>query len=44
MNIPPLILMIFVGVLVAAGVYLTLERSLSRIFIGLSLMTNGINL
>ena len=44
MNIPPLILMVFVGLLVAAGVYLTLERSLSRIFIGLSLMTNGINL
>lgn len=44
MNVPPLILMIFVGVLVAAGTYLTLERSLSRIFIGLSLITNGINL
>lgn len=44
MNLPPLILMIFVGVLVAAGVYLTLERSLSRIFIGLSLITNGVNL
>lgn len=44
MNIPPIILMVFVGVLVAAGTYLTLERSLSRIFIGLGLITNGVNL
>lgn len=44
MNVPPLILMIFVGVLVSAGVYLTMERTLTRIFIGLSLITNGVNL
>ena len=40
---PSLFLFIFVGVLVGAGVYLTLERTLSRIFIGLALITNGVN-
>lgn len=34
---------ILVGVLVGCGVYLALERTLSRIFIGLSLITNGVN-
>lgn len=37
-------LVIAAGVLIAAGVYLTLERSLSRIVIGLSLLGNGVNL
>lgn len=32
------------AVLIATGVYLTLERSLSRIVIGLSLLGNGVNL
>ena len=40
---PSLGVFIFVGVLVGAGVYLTLERTLSRIFIGLALITNGVN-
>ncbi len=40
---PSLVVFIFVGVLVGAGVYLTLERTLSRIFIGLALITNGVN-
>lgn len=44
MNLPSLAILTLVGVLVAAGVYLTLERTLSRIFIGLSLITNGVNL
>src|SRR5690625_1526985 len=39
-----LALVLAAGVLIAAGVYLTLERSLSRIVIGLSLMSNGVNL
>ncbi len=41
---PPLAVFIFIGVLVGAGVYLSLERTLSRIFIGLALITNGVNL
>ncbi len=41
---PSLIILVFVGVLVGSGVYLALERTLSRIFIGLSLITNGVNL
>lgn len=32
------------GILIATGVYLTLERSLSRIVIGLSLLGSGVNL
>ncbi len=40
---PSFFLFVFVGVLVGAGVYLTLERTLSRIFIGLALITNGVN-
>ncbi len=40
---PSLAIFIFVGVLVGSGVYLTLERTLSRIFIGLALITNGVN-
>lgn len=40
---PSLVMLVFAGVLVAGGVYLTLERTLSRVVIGLSLLTNGIN-
>ena len=40
---PSFFLFVFVGVLVGAGGYLTLERTLSRIFIGLALITNGVN-
>lgn len=39
-----LALVLAAGILIAAGVYLTLERSLSRIVIGLSLLGNGVNL
>ena len=40
---PSLALLILVGVLVGAGVVLVLERSLSRIVIGVSLITYGVN-
>ena len=40
---PSLPLIILVGVLVGAGVILVLERSLSRIIIGVSLITYGVN-
>ena len=40
---PSLPLLILVGVLVGAGVILVLERSLSRIIIGVSLITYGVN-
>ena len=40
---PNLTLVIISGVLVAAGVYLLLERSLSRILIGVLLASNGVN-
>ena len=36
--------MIVTGVLIAAGVYLMLERSLTRILIGVLLAGNGVNL
>lgn len=39
-----LALVLAAGILIATGVYLTLERSLSRIVIGLSLLGNGVNL
>lgn len=39
-----LILAIVAGVLVAAGVYLLLERSLTRILLGILLASNGVNL
>lgn len=41
---PSFAMLLVSGVLVGAGVYLALERSLSRVFIGLSLITNGANL
>lgn len=40
---PALVVLIFAGVLVGAGIYLALERTLTRVFIGLALVTNGIN-
>lgn len=39
-----LALIILCGVLVAVGVYLILERSLSRIILGLAALSNGINI
>ena len=41
---PNLTLVITIAVLVAAGVYLLLERSLSRVIFGVILLGNGINL
>ena len=41
---PSIALFLFIGVLVGSGVYLTMERTLSRIFIGLALVTNGVDL
>ena len=39
-----LALLVLAAVLVAVGVYLMLERSLSRIVLGLGAMTNGVNI
>lgn len=39
-----LTLAITAGVLVAAGVYLVLERSLTRILLGILVLSNGVNL
>ncbi|MEV0426379.1 Na(+)/H(+) antiporter subunit C [Micromonospora sp. NPDC050495] len=41
---PTLVLVIAVGVLVATGVTLVLERSLTRILLGVILLGNGVNL
>lgn len=40
---PSLTLAIVAGVLVAAGVYLLTERSLTRILVGVVVMSNGVN-
>ena len=41
---PAAVLVIAIGVLVTTGVYLLLERSLTRVLIGFILLGNGINL
>ncbi|MFC3505150.1 Na(+)/H(+) antiporter subunit C [Micromonospora krabiensis] len=41
---PTLVLVVAVGVVVACGVNLLLERSLSRILLGVILLGNGVNL
>lgn len=41
---PSLVLVIVVGALIATGVYLLLERSLTRVLIGIALIGNGVNL
>ena len=41
--IPNLTLVVVSGVLVASGVYLLLERSLTRILVGVLLASNGVN-
>lgn len=41
---PNLILMLVAGVLIAAGVYLLLERSLTRILVGVVMASNGVNI
>lgn len=40
---PSLALVVVVGVLVGTGVYLLLERSLSRVVLGVTLVSNGVN-
>ncbi|MFC4554617.1 Na(+)/H(+) antiporter subunit C [Georgenia faecalis] len=40
---PSLALVLLVGVLVGTGVYLLLERSLTRIVVGIALISNGVN-
>jgi multicomponent Na+:H+ antiporter subunit C len=40
---PALVLVLTAGVLIGCGVYLLLERSLSRIVVGLLLIGNGVN-
>jgi multicomponent Na+:H+ antiporter subunit C len=40
---PALVLVLTAGALIGCGVYLLLERSLSRIVIGLVLVSNGVN-
>lgn len=41
---PNLLLCVVAGCLIAAGIYLILERSLSRILVGVLLAANGVNL
>jgi multicomponent Na+:H+ antiporter subunit C len=41
---PNLLLVIIVGVLIAAGVTLLLERNLTRVVLGVTLLSNGVNL
>jgi multicomponent Na+:H+ antiporter subunit C len=41
---PNLLLVIVVGVLFAAGVTLVLERNLTRVILGITLLSNGVNL
>ncbi|MDO5719686.1 MAG: Na(+)/H(+) antiporter subunit C [Actinomycetaceae bacterium] len=43
MTTPSLTMIVLAGVLVACGTYLVLERTLTRIVIGLSLMAHGVN-
>ena len=42
--VPDLILVVVVAVLVAGGIFLVQERSLSRVAVGLILVTNGVNI
>lgn len=41
---PDLLLVVVIAVLIGGGVYLLLERSLSRVLIGVVLLGNGVNL
>ena len=41
---PSMALVVVMGVLIATGVYLLLERSLTRVLIGVALVGNGVNL
>ncbi|GAB2919631.1 hypothetical protein GCM10027280_03340 [Micromonospora polyrhachis] len=44
MNSPNLVLVVVIGVLFACGVSLLLERSLTRVLLGIILLGNGVNL
>ena len=41
---PSLALVVLVGVFVGTGVYLLLERSLTRIIVGIAMISNGVNI
>jgi len=41
---PSLALVLLVAVLVGCGVYLLLERSLTRVIVGISMISNGVNI
>ncbi|GMA32748.1 Na(+)/H(+) antiporter subunit C [Litorihabitans aurantiacus] len=41
---PSLVLVVVMGALIATGVYLLLERSLTRVLIGVALVGNGVNM
>lgn len=41
---PAMVLVVVMGALIATGVYLLLERSLTRVLIGVALIGNGVNL
>jgi multicomponent Na+:H+ antiporter subunit C len=41
---PSVVLVVAIGVLIGCGVYLLLERSLSRVIVGVALIGNGVNL
>lgn len=41
---PSMVLVVVMGALIATGVYLLLERSLTRVLIGVALVGNGVNL
>ena len=43
-NSPSIVLVVVMGALIATGVYLLLERSLTRVLIGVALVGNGVNL
>lgn len=42
--VPSLMLVLAVGAFVTAGVYLLLERSLTRVLVGFILISNGVNI
>lgn len=39
-----LTLLVVMGVMMAVGIYLLLERSLTRVLLGIILISNGVNL
>ena len=41
---PTVVLAVVAGVLIAVGVYLLTERSLTRILVGIAVMSNGVNM